>query len=484
MFASSQDVFASCGFDCQINIYDTRKRSKVHQWAQPSPLSTICVSVCGAYCVTGNLKGEISSFDFRNMSEAVETKRLHESSVVRVAFIPSNATEFNTPNDDINITNMELEPAHGSQDASNFLNFVDHCKFNQMDVDEDELCTPKENVKENSWDDLLRSRQQANEFSMLDSPGVKSGGNMPEQRLARTTLLRLSGSPINGLSHSAITATPKSANSKSALLISTPLSFEEPSSVELVPVKPTESKPRPALHRRSSFGEEFKKCLKPTNMSTPVLRTQSPKKLKHIIHDVIEEESLTSQASLMASKCYGSQLEEKENQQNNYQNPPVINSNRTAHPSPQHKQVNDIFTASNIEIPDSVKVKDGIISMSTGDFAAIINAMKCDMEKELKSNKIHRKYLAKDIADIAHQKLIQTCQAEIIQIKEINRGRLFGAFFQLRMYLRFIETAYEKLLNYTPTQLADKLPILRQEWKVMNSHTRGVSNNSNNNNNV
>lgn len=480
MVASSQDVFVSCGFDCQINVYDTRKRSIVHRYTQPSPLSTICVSACGTYCVTGNLKGEISSFDFRNMSNALETKRSHDSSVVRVAFIPSNATEFSTANDDINITHMELDPAHSAQDASKFLNFVDRCKLNQMNIDEDGLCTPNGNDKENSWDDLLRSRQQTSEFSMLDSPGMTPMANMSEHRLSRASLLRLSGSPINGLPQNAIVTTPKSAKSKSGLLISTPLSFKEPSDVEHMPEKPAKSKATPVstLHRRSSFSEEFNKCIQSTNMSTPLLRTETPKNWNHIIHDVIEEESLSSQATLPVSTLYESQLAGKENQHDNYQNPPTINPMVNAHQSIQHKQANDILTDSNTEIPNSLKVQDGIISMTTEDFAAIINSMKCDMVKSVKCSKKYQKYLAREIVGIARAQYAQECQAKIkkmIESRDTSTGRNFGTFFKLRMDLDNIEKSYEKLLSCTPAELADKLPILRQEWKLMCAQTRGVT---------
>lgn len=70
-----------------------RRGGMIERNEQSHPLSTICVSSCGSYCVAGNLKGEITTFDFRNMKQPLNMRRVHDRAVVRVAFIPSETAE-------------------------------------------------------------------------------------------------------------------------------------------------------------------------------------------------------------------------------------------------------------------------------------------------------------------------------------------------------------------------------------------------------
>lgn len=97
MSLASPDIFASCGYDCNLNIYDIRKRNMVEQSTQPYPLSCVSISACGNFLCTGNLKGDITSFDMRNLKEHLDTKRVHDASVVRVAFVPA-LSEINLSN--------------------------------------------------------------------------------------------------------------------------------------------------------------------------------------------------------------------------------------------------------------------------------------------------------------------------------------------------------------------------------------------------
>lgn len=89
MSMASPDIIFSCGYDCKINVYDSRKRTLVQQANNPYPLACVSVSPCGNFLCTGNLKGDITSFDFRNLKEPLDSKRVHEAGVIRVSFIPS-----------------------------------------------------------------------------------------------------------------------------------------------------------------------------------------------------------------------------------------------------------------------------------------------------------------------------------------------------------------------------------------------------------
>lgn len=104
----SADVFVSCGYDSNINVYDLRTNSVVQQHRQDYPLSTVCVSSCGKLCVAGNLKGDVIAFDFRSMNEPLNIKRIYDSAVVRVAFIPSTTSNTNTIHDSFVSANSDL----------------------------------------------------------------------------------------------------------------------------------------------------------------------------------------------------------------------------------------------------------------------------------------------------------------------------------------------------------------------------------------
>lgn len=134
MSMTSPDIFMSCGFDCNMNVYDLRKRSMVQQYTQPHPLSTVALSACGTYCVAGNLKGDIISYDFRNMKDPLDTKRAHDTSVIRVAFVPvvgdSNGS-LDQFGETINATNLVTPlppPAIRQKESSeSFSKFIDLC---------------------------------------------------------------------------------------------------------------------------------------------------------------------------------------------------------------------------------------------------------------------------------------------------------------------------------------------------------------------
>lgn len=133
MISSVPDIFVTCGCDNNISKFDLRKRTMVQQWEQPHPVSSIFVSSCGLYCVTGNLKGDVTSFDFRNMKEPLNSVRAHNGAVTRVAFIPSASGTISTFDQKANFNSADLvtplAPPRKEQPNSfeSFVNFIDIC---------------------------------------------------------------------------------------------------------------------------------------------------------------------------------------------------------------------------------------------------------------------------------------------------------------------------------------------------------------------
>lgn len=136
--SAAPDIMVSCGYDCNMNVYDLRKKSIVQQSQQAHPLSTVCLSPCGTYCVAGNLKGDVLSFDFRNLKGALDSKRCHDGHVVRTAFI-SNSSESNSGSEKLgntmNATNLVTPlippPIRVCDETSDsFIKFVDLCHTN------------------------------------------------------------------------------------------------------------------------------------------------------------------------------------------------------------------------------------------------------------------------------------------------------------------------------------------------------------------
>lgn len=189
MFESSQDLFISCGYDCNINVFDLRKRTVVQQHKQPHPMSTVCVSSCGTFCVAGNLKGDVISYDFRSMKEPLDTKRLHDSAVVRVAFVPSITSTSNiTLDQTVNSTQLEStgSMAFSTPQASggeSFAKFVDLCHYNNLAVID--ANTPK---RHESWSDLMPGRKP-HDFSMDSVAETPMGrSELRLKRLSRASL--------------------------------------------------------------------------------------------------------------------------------------------------------------------------------------------------------------------------------------------------------------------------------------------------------
>lgn len=85
------DCLVTVGYDTVINIFDTRKKTLSMQISHEYPFSTISLSDCGLFCCAGNLKGEIIGYDFRNLKNALNIQKVHDGSIERVAFVPSDS---------------------------------------------------------------------------------------------------------------------------------------------------------------------------------------------------------------------------------------------------------------------------------------------------------------------------------------------------------------------------------------------------------
>lgn len=166
----SPDVFVSCSYDSKINVYDLRTDSIVQQHKQDYPLSCVCVTSCGKSCVAGNLKGDIIAFDFRNLKDALNTKRIYNSAVTRVAFIASTTSNVNSIHDSYVSANSDfvtslyksvssVSSASISHQSSGLESF-DTCQRNNSTIVDD--VTPK---RRDSWADLMPV-QKVHDFSM------------------------------------------------------------------------------------------------------------------------------------------------------------------------------------------------------------------------------------------------------------------------------------------------------------------------------
>lgn len=175
----SADVFVSCGYDSKINVYDLRRNAVVQQHRQDHPLSSVCVSSCGKLCVAGNLKGDVIAFDFRSMKEPLNIKRVYDSAVIRVAFIPSRTSNSNTIHDSFVSANSDLvnslyksvssaSSASISRQSSGLESF-DTCPRTSI-VDD---VTP---TRRDTWSDFM-AIQKPHDFSLdsvADTPSLMS----------------------------------------------------------------------------------------------------------------------------------------------------------------------------------------------------------------------------------------------------------------------------------------------------------------------
>lgn len=178
----------------------------VEQITQQHPLACVALSPCGNFICTGNLKGEISSYDFRNVKEALDTKRVHDDGVIRVGFIPllsdvnlsGKSANFSTIIKDTTATPSSITDAGrisvGGDFPDSFANFIDIYQANA----ELNACQSSPRRRD-SWMDMI-SNKRLHDFS-VDSNAVSPsqislGGEFSELRLRRVS--RLSTNSTSG----------------------------------------------------------------------------------------------------------------------------------------------------------------------------------------------------------------------------------------------------------------------------------------------
>ncbi|XP_011210693.2 uncharacterized protein LOC105231216 [Bactrocera dorsalis] len=96
MSAATPDSLISVGYDCIVNVFDTRRRTPQMKLNHPHPLSTVAMSGCGTYFCVGNLKGELISYDIRSVKKCLATKKVHDCSVTRLSFVPLSEDDGST----------------------------------------------------------------------------------------------------------------------------------------------------------------------------------------------------------------------------------------------------------------------------------------------------------------------------------------------------------------------------------------------------
>lgn len=85
------DRLMSVGFDSTIKIFDTRYKRTGLSIESSCPFSTINTTHCGGYFVVGNLKGEVISYDLRNIKSHLASFRAEDSAINRVLIVPNSA---------------------------------------------------------------------------------------------------------------------------------------------------------------------------------------------------------------------------------------------------------------------------------------------------------------------------------------------------------------------------------------------------------
>lgn len=94
----SEDYILSSGYDGMIKIFDLRKKSPGLQIQTNYGWTSIALSICGLYLVGGTLKGELMSYDMRNIKKPLASSRIESSNnkISRVAFLSDddNALDF------------------------------------------------------------------------------------------------------------------------------------------------------------------------------------------------------------------------------------------------------------------------------------------------------------------------------------------------------------------------------------------------------
>ncbi|KAL5280183.1 NEDD1 family protein [Megaselia abdita] len=162
------DCLISVGYDCLINVFDTRKKTQPMALKYAHPLSSVALSECGNYFCVGNLKGEVISYDLRNPKSYLNSQKIHTSAINRISFVPSNSASSHEPRTSLPKCEEKPQPAENEDFKSrdvreSFANienfhrrdsFFDFLDNNQKD---NELPASSSKFRESfDWDSLGR----------------------------------------------------------------------------------------------------------------------------------------------------------------------------------------------------------------------------------------------------------------------------------------------------------------------------------------
>lgn len=160
------DCLISVGYDCFINVFDTRKKTQPIQLKYAHPLSSVALSECGNYFCVGNLKGEVISYDLRNPKSYLNSQKIHSSAINRISFVPTSSSsieprtslpkpeETPTENDDFKSRDVRESFANieNFHRRDSFFDFLDN---NQKDVGNDMAAGSSSKFRESfDWDAL------------------------------------------------------------------------------------------------------------------------------------------------------------------------------------------------------------------------------------------------------------------------------------------------------------------------------------------
>ncbi|CAD6999725.1 uncharacterized protein LOC101451014 [Ceratitis capitata] len=144
MSAATPDTLISVGYDCVVNVFDTRRRTPQVKLKHPHPLSTTAMSGCGTYFCVGNLKGELITYDMRNVKKCLATKKVHDCSITRLAFVPQPTDDGSTTssftgtiagNNADSTTEASSEPQRASTTTRQRDSFCDFLDFQANKLD-------------------------------------------------------------------------------------------------------------------------------------------------------------------------------------------------------------------------------------------------------------------------------------------------------------------------------------------------------------
>lgn len=89
MPAEIPDRLLTCGCDSIIKIFDTRNKATGLKIQSYCGFSTISVTDCGGFFAVGNLKGDVLTYDMRNLGQPLAKMKVDNDLVTRVSFLPS-----------------------------------------------------------------------------------------------------------------------------------------------------------------------------------------------------------------------------------------------------------------------------------------------------------------------------------------------------------------------------------------------------------